>query len=114
MALDLAATKTQIADYFETLGTHAALYTSWAAGSAGTEVSGGSPAYARKPITWTNGSAGITTGTVTFDVPPSTTAVAVGLYDALTAGNYKAGASITSFTSTGQTTLTVTLTFTQS
>jgi hypothetical protein len=68
--------------------------------AGGNEVTGGSPAYARKAITW---SAATGTGTrsisaaQTFDVPASTTVRAVAAYDAATAGTQKvwspAGAS---------------------
>lgn len=52
-------------------------------GSAGdAEVAGGSPAYARQPITWTAGTPdGVYTATVpAFDVPPGTTVTHVGLW----------------------------------
>ena len=57
---------------------------------AGTEVSGGS--YARQAVTWAAagtpaaGQAG-NTGSLTIPIPASTTVVALGLYDALSAGN---------------------------
>lgn len=78
------------------LGLHTTL------GQAGTEVTGGSPAYARKAITWqaagavTAGAKDITAG-VTFDVPAGTTVRGVGLWSASTAGTIRswspAGAS---------------------
>ncbi len=66
-----------------------------APGQAGAEVSGGSPAYARKAITWqaagavTQGAKDITAA-VTFDVPPGTTVRGIGLWSASTAGTIRA------------------------
>jgi hypothetical protein len=59
--------------------------------STGTnEVTGGSPAYARKAATWAAASAGskATSASVVFDVPASTTIGWVGFWDASTAGNF--------------------------
>ena len=73
-----------------------------APGQAGAEVAGGSPAYARKAITWQSagavvqGEKTITAG-VTFDVPAGTTVRGVGLWSASTVGTIRswspAGAS---------------------
>lgn len=94
--------------------SHAALYTTAPGGSAGTEPSGGSPAYARKALTWGAPSNGVSTATVTFDVPTGTTIVGAGVHTAITAGTYLDGGSVTSqaFASQGtyQLTLTVTVT----
>lgn len=85
-------TLTEVADFLETKVTYVALFTTTPTSTTpGTEVTGGSPAYARKPITFTNGAAGQTSGTVTFDVPAGVTVKGTGLYDALTGGNYKGG-----------------------
>ena len=60
--------------------------------STGNEVTGGSPAYARKSVTWSAASAGskAMSGTLVFDVPASTTVRAIATYDASTAGTQKA------------------------
>jgi hypothetical protein len=60
--------------------------------AGGNEVTGGSPAYARKSITW-NAAAARSKGIAaaqTFDVPAGTTVRAVATYDASTAGTQKA------------------------
>jgi hypothetical protein len=94
--------------------THGALTTTAPTSTSGTEVSGGSPAYARKPISWPGATAGVMTATaLVFDVPASTTVVGYENFDALTAGNYRDGASITSQTFASQGTYTVTPTYTQ-
>ena len=53
-----------------------------------TEVSGGSPAYARKAITWGSASNGEIVNSVSleFDVPAGTTVRAIGICSALTGG----------------------------
>lgn len=69
--------------------THASVHTSAGVpGDTGTnEVTGGSPAYARKPITIAAPSAGqeAMTGTLTFDIPAGTTCAYIGFFDSLTA-----------------------------
>jgi hypothetical protein len=59
--------------------------------AGGNEVTGGSPVYARKAITWNAAASGSKTivAAQTFDVP-ATTVRAVALYDAATAGTQRA------------------------
>lgn len=60
--------------------------------STGNEVTGGSPAYARKSITWNSAATGskAIAAAQTFDIPAGTTVRAVATYDASTAGTQKA------------------------
>lgn len=60
--------------------------------AGGNEITGGSPAYARQPHTWSSASAGAKAmaGTEVFDVPAGATVRAVATYDALTTGTQKA------------------------
>lgn len=54
----------------------------------GTELSGGSPAYARKPITWGTESGGTVANSVAVSVNvPTGTATHWGLFDAVSGGN---------------------------
>lgn len=78
------------------------------------EVSGGSPAYARKAITWGSASNGVITGTVTFDVPAGTTITWVGVWSLVTGGNFLDKGAVTSqnFASQGQYTVSATFTLT--
>lgn len=60
-------------------------------GTGGTsEVTGGSPAYARKAITWSAAASGskASSNQPVFDVPASTTITHVGYYSAATAGTF--------------------------
>lgn len=112
MAIAAAATKTSLAASYAALATHGALATSAPGASAGTEPSGGSPAYARKPLTWVPGAAGVTTASATFDVP-ACTVVGTQTFTALTGGSYVDGKTETSVVFASQDTVTVTFTYTQ-
>lgn len=91
--------KNAIADHGGGLITHIGLVD-----GTGTELTGGSPAYARKPVTWTSASAGTIrpTADLTFDVPAGATVAGWRAYSALTAGTNYGGASLTSETFAGQ------------
>lgn len=95
--------------------THASLHTGFPA-TAANEITGGSPAYARKAITFeavagteTPSSLDITNAPV-FDIPPSTTVAAVGLCTASTGGDttITAEANVTDEVYVGQGTYTLT------
>ena len=74
-------------------------------------MTGGSPAYARKSLSW-SGTNPIT-ATATFDVPTGTTVVGAGVHTAVTAGTYLDGVTVTSQAFASQGTYAVTFTFTQ-
>jgi hypothetical protein len=106
--------KNTLASAYATAATHAALYSTAPGGSPGTELSGGSPAYARKATSWSAPSAGvISTGPHTFDVPSGATVAGAGVHTALTAGTYLDGGSLTSQAFASQGTYALTLTYTQ-
>jgi hypothetical protein len=75
---------------------------------SGTEVTGGSPAYARQAVgTWSlSYSAGTETASnpsqIQFNVPTGTTVAYWGLFTASTGGNYLTGGSCTSQTFSAQ------------
>lgn len=114
MAIQTSSMKNSLATAYKNAALYAALYTTVPGAAAGTEVTGGSPAYARKPLTWGTPSGGVVTATATFDVPAGTTLLGGGVHDALTAGNYLDGAGVTSQNFASQGTYTLTLTFTES
>jgi len=94
--------------------TFIALATTTPGGSAGTEVSGGSPAYARKASNWGSITAGVVVASpAAFDVPASTTIVGINGMSASTAGTYYDGATVTSQAFASQGTYTVVATYTQ-
>lgn len=78
--------------------SHLGLHTAFPAAS-GNEITGGTPAYARKAVTWATATGSGTrtqaiNETPTFDVPAATVA-AIGCWDALTVGNIDGGADVT-------------------
>jgi hypothetical protein len=113
MAIASTFGKNSMATHYGAAATYGALYTSAPGASAGTEPSGGSPAYARKALTWGSASGGVITASATFDVP-ACTVVGTGVHDAVTAGNYIDGKTETSVVFATQDTVTVTFTYTQS
>jgi hypothetical protein len=115
VAIQTVTQRNTLAAAYGTAATHAALYTTVPGASAGTEVSGGSPAYARRALTWGAPSASVVTVTPTaFDVPSGTTIAGAGVHTAITAGTYLDGAAVTSQAFASQGTYTLTLTYTQS
>lgn len=58
--------------------------------SGGNELTGGSPAYARKGATWGAAASAqkALSSAVTFDVPSGSTVAWIGMWDAVTAGNF--------------------------
>ena len=114
MAIQTATQKNNLTTAYCTIATHATLYTTVPGGTAGTEVTGGSPAYARKVLTWGAPTNGVITATaVVFDVPSGTTIAGAGVHTALTAGTYLDGGAVTSQAFASQGTYTLTLTYTQ-
>ena len=73
------------------------------------EISGGSPAYVRKAITWNAAAAGVldSSNTPTLDVPGSTTVSAVGFWSAETAGTFYGSSTVTEEVFANQGTYTV-------
>lgn len=112
MAIQTAGQKNTLATAYGGAATYGAVYTTTPGASAGTEPSGGSPAYARKALSWGAPSNGVITASATFDIPASTTIVGAGVHTAVTAGTYLDGASVTSQAFASQGTYTVTFTFT--
>lgn len=91
--------------------SHASLHTADPGSSGTSEVTGGSPAYARKALTWnTVGTDGVTelSADVVFDVPASTTVAYVGLFSAITGGTFMGSMAVSpneTFGAQGQFTL---------
>lgn len=89
--------------------TYASLHTADPSTTGANEVTGGSPAYARKAINFGAASAGsmASSSTPVFDVPATTVAY-VGFWDASTSGNFIGSAAVTSEVFASQGTYTVT------
>jgi hypothetical protein len=114
MAIQTVTMRNALVDAYKAQATHAALYSTVPAGTAGTELSGGSPAYARKALSWGATSASSSSVTVTFDVGSGSTVAGAGVHTAITGGTYLDGAGVTSQAFASQGTYQLTLTYTQS
>lgn len=115
MAIATTAEKNSLATKYGTDATHAALFTAdpGSTGSVTGEVTGGSPAYARKALTWGAASGGVVTATVTFDVPAGTTVTHAAVCGGLTGANLLDKNTVTSQNFATQGTYQLTLTYTQ-
>lgn len=114
MTIQTATQKNNAANGYTGAATHAALYSTVPGGSAGTELTGGSPAYARKATSWGSPSNGVnSSGPHTFDVASGSTVAGAGLHTAVTAGTYLDGAAVTSQAFASQGTYALTITYTQ-
>ena len=107
--------KETLAAAYAGAAVYASLHTATPGSTGASEVTGGSPAYARKAVTWTaGGSDGVYTGTCTFDVPTGITITHGGLWTAVTAGTFlDGGALAASQAFSAQGTYVLTITYTQ-
>ena len=102
--------KNYMLDQLGNVALWASLHTANPGSTGAGEVTGGTPAYARKGLTWNSAAAGSKTlsDTPTFDVPAATTVVAVGIWSAATAGTYYGYVSVTNETFAAQGTYQIT------
>lgn len=70
--------------------THISLHSGDPSTTGTNELTGGSPAYARKAVTWNAAASGLRTnnGALVFDVPTGITVYHVGFWSALTVGTF--------------------------
>lgn len=127
MTIKTDAMKNIVADAYAGAADYAALFSTAPSGSSpGTELSGGSPAYARKAITWGAAGAvgplgsgsqpatpGVCYAQVTFDVEAGDTVAGAGIYTASSGGTYLDGGSVTSQPFATQGTYVLNLSYTQ-
>lgn len=113
MAIQTATQKNNLATAYGTNAAYGSVYTTAPGAAAGTEPSGGSPAFARKALSWAAPSAGATSAVATFDIPSGATIVGAGVHTAVTAGTYLDGSSVTSQGFASQGTYQVTFNYTQ-
>lgn len=75
---------------FGTSAAFASLHTADPGTTGTSEVTGGSPAYARKALSWAAAATGskASNGALTFDVPGSTTITHLGYWSASTGGTF--------------------------
>jgi hypothetical protein len=92
------------------LAGFASLHTGNPGATGANEVTGGTPAYARKAVTWAAPSAGAMalSNSPTFDVPANTTITHVGIWSAASGGTFYGFGSIAEETFASQGTYQVT------
>lgn len=103
--------KNAMLDHLATLITHIGLHSADPGTTGTSELTGGTPAYARKAITWAAAAAGVLSKDATalvFDVEGGDTVAFVGFWGALTVGTFYGSADVTDevFGSQGTYTLT--------
>lgn len=115
MAIAVNATKEALATTYAGLGLYASLHTADPGTTGTSEATGGSPAYARKALSWTGGASDGSTSAaqVTFDVAAATYTY-VGLWSASSGGTFIDKCAITSVVMGGQGQILITPTFTES
>lgn len=101
--------KNAMLDALAGVAVFASLHTADPGTTGANEVSGGSPAYARKAITWNSAAAGALDNNANpvFDVPAGTTITHVGLWSAASAGTFYGSFDITDETFGAQGTYTL-------
>lgn len=102
--------KNAMLNYLAGVAVFASLHTAIPGDTGASEVTGGSPAYARKAITWNAAVAGSldSSNAPVFDVPASTTVSFVGFWSAVTLGVFYGSADVTDEVFAGQGTYTLT------
>jgi hypothetical protein len=92
------------------LAGFASLHTADPGDSGANEISGGSPAYARKAVTWNAASGGSMddSNVPVFDIPPATTVAFAGFWSLVTGGVFYAGSDVTDEVFANQGTYTLT------
>ena len=92
------------------LATYVSLHSGDPGENGANEISGGSPAYARKTNAWNAASGGSmdNSSTPVFDVPAATTVSYVGFWSALSGGVFYGAANVTDEVFAGQGTYTLT------
>lgn len=95
MALSTSA-KNLMLDALGAVAVYASIHTADPGASGTSEVAGGSPAYARKAITWNAAASGNLDNNAnpTFDIPAGTTVTHFGLWSASSGGTYYGGGAL--------------------
>lgn len=75
---------------------YVSLHTADPGTTGASEVTGGTPAYARKAVAWSTAANGVAaiSGGVTFDVPAATSISYIGLWSTATGGTFYGGAAL--------------------
>lgn len=113
MAIATDGMKQILANAYTAEAASGSLHTADPGTTGASEVTGGSPAYARKALAWTAGTTGTGTSSATFDVPAGVTVTHTGIWNAATTPVYRDKADIVDQAFASQGTLTVNYTYSQ-
>ena len=112
--INTTAMKNVLATQYGTTAAYIALYSTVPGASAGTELTGGSPAYARIASAWGAAANGvISSGPHVFNVASGSTVAGCGFHSASTGGTYYDGVSLPSQAFASQGTYSLTVSYTQ-
>lgn len=102
--------KNAMLDHLASLATFASLHSADPGATGLNELAGGTPAYARKSITWNAAATGAldSSNQPVFDVEGGDTVAFVGFWSAVSAGTFYGSADVTDETFGGQGTYTLT------
>lgn len=102
--------KNLMLDALAAVAVYASCHTADPGTNGANEVTGGSPAYARKSITWNAAATGALddSNAPVFDIPAGTTVAFVGLWSALTNGTFYGSFDVTNEAFAAQGTYTLT------
>lgn len=89
--------KNAMLDHLASLAVFVSLHSGDPSTTGANEISGGSPAYARKAITWNSASSGNldSSNAPVFDVPSGTTVAWVGFWSASSGGTFYGSSDVT-------------------
>jgi hypothetical protein len=106
--------KQVVANAYSAEAQMGSLHTADPGTTGASEVTGGSPAYARKALTWTAGTTGTATSSATFDVPTGVTVTHAGIWNNAATPVYRDKADIVDQAFSSQGTLKIDFTYSQS
>ena len=82
MPISTVTLRNALAGAYANACTHGALYSTAPGVNAGTELTGGSPAYSRQPLTWSAPANSAVTASATFNVASGATVAGFGCHSA--------------------------------
>lgn len=119
MPISTVTLRNALANAYAQACTHGALYSTAPGTNAGTELTGGSPAYSRQSLAWSAAANSAVTASATFNVPSGATVAGFGCHSASSPSGspdatFRDGSAVTSqpFSSGG--TYQINITYTQS
>ena len=112
MALATDSMKAVMLNAYKNEASWISLHTADPGSTGASEVTGGTPTYARQQTTWGTPASGVMTGSKVSINVPATTVVAAGVYSAQTSGTYLDKLAIPSTTVSANATIDVTPTIT--